>query len=75
MHLVTRIALFLLNELVAALRANVPDLLKRRISGAIQCLGRPAVEELMLEWMNPLLTVDEMDRLKGSESKLELSMG
>ena len=69
MHLVTRIALFLLNELVAALRANVPDLLKRRISGAIQCVGRPAVEELMLEWMNPLLTVEEMVRMVGWHQK------
>jgi len=23
------------------------------------------VEELMLEWMNPLLTIEEMDRLVG----------
>ena len=26
-------------------------------------MNQPAVEELMLELMNPLLTVDEMDRL------------
>ena len=28
-------------------------------------MTQPAEEELMLEWMNPLLTVEEMDRLVG----------
>ena len=57
--------LLLLSELVSALRANDSDAFRRWLSGGIQDLGRPAVEELMLEWMNPQLTVEEMDRLVG----------
>ena len=57
--------LLLLSELVSALRANDSGTFRRWFSGGIQDLGRPAVEELMLEWMNPLLTVEEMDRLIG----------
>ena len=60
-----QVHLLLLSELVSALRANDSDTFRRWLSGGIQDLGRPAVEELMLEWMNPLLTVEEMDRLVG----------
>ena len=35
----TRIALFLMGELVYALRANEPDLFKRWLSGGVQDLG------------------------------------
>ena len=59
----TQMHLLLLSELVSALRANDSDTFRRWLYGGIQDLGRPAVEELMLERMNPLLTVDEMDRL------------
>ena len=52
----TRIALFLLRELVSALRANDPDLFKRWLSGGIQDLGEPAVTELLLDWIDPFLT-------------------
>ena len=34
-------------------------------AGGIKGLGKPAVEELMIEWLNPLLTQDEADRLVG----------
>ena len=44
----THIALFLMGELFAALRANDPDLFKRWPSGGIQDLGEPVVEELLL---------------------------
>ena len=37
----TRIALFLMGELVAALRADDPDLFKRWLSGGVQDLGEP----------------------------------
>ena len=47
----TRIALFLLAELVAALQANDPDTFKRWLYGGIQDLGEPAVTELLLDWM------------------------
>ncbi len=59
----TRIALFLMGELVAALRANDPDTSKRWLCGGIQDLGEPAVTELLMDWLTPLLTVDEKDRL------------
>ena len=61
----TRIALFLLGELVAALRAKDPDLFKRWLSGGIQDLGEPAVTELLLDWLDPFLTEKEQDRLLG----------
>ena len=38
-----RIALFLLGELLAALRANDPDLLKGLLSGGVQDLKEPVV--------------------------------
>ena len=61
----TRIALFLLGELVAALRANDPDAFRQWLSGGVQDLGKPAVTELMTDWMTPLLTQEEADRLVG----------
>ena len=61
----TRIALFLMGELVAALRANDPDLFKRWLYGGIEDLGEPAVTELLLDWFDPFLTVEEQDRLLG----------
>ena len=51
----TRIALFLMGELVAALRANDPDLFKRWLSGGGQDLGEPVVEELLLDWLYSFL--------------------
>ena len=59
----TRITLFLLAELVAALRGNDPDLFKRWLYGGIQGLGNPAVTELVLEWLDPFLTRVERDRI------------
>ena len=61
----TRIALFLMGELVAALRANDTDLFKRWLLGGVQDLGEPVVEELLLDWLDPFLTVEEQDRLLG----------
>ena len=59
----TPIALFLLGELVAALRANDPGTFKRWLCGGIQDLGEQAVTELLRDWLTPLLTVEEKDRL------------
>ena len=59
----TRIALFLIGELVAALRANDPDTFKRWLVGGIQDLGTPAVTELMTNWLTPLLSQEDADRL------------
>ena len=61
----TRIALFLMGELVAALRANDPDLFKRWLYGGVQDIGEPVVEELLLDWLYSFLTVEEQDRLTG----------
>jgi len=61
----TRIALFLMGELVAALRANDPDLFKRWLLGGVQDLGEPAVTELLLDWLYSFLTEAEQDMLLG----------
>ncbi|WP_115022481.1 hypothetical protein [Synechococcus sp. UW69] len=61
----TGIALFLMGELVSALRANDPDAFRCWLSGGVQDLGEPVVEELLLDWLDPFLTVEEQDRLLG----------
>ena len=60
----TRIALFLMGELVRPTRHN-PDPLKRWLSGGVQDLGEPVVKELLLDWLYLFLTVEEQDRLLG----------
>ena len=60
----TRIALFLMGELVAALRANDLDAFRGSLSEGIQELGLTEVEEL-LDWLYPFLTPEEQDRLTG----------
>ena len=53
----TRIALYLMGELVAALRANDSDLFKRWLYGGIEDPGEPAVTEpLLLTGIQPTLT-------------------
>ena len=61
----TQMTLALLQELLLALRANDPDAFKGWLSLGIQDLGEPAVTELLLDWINPILTTDEADRLVG----------
>ena len=61
----TRIALFLMGELVAALRANDPDAFRALLSEGVQELGVTEVEELLLDWLYSLLTAEEQDRLTG----------
>jgi len=58
-----RIALFLLNELVSALRANDPDTFKQWLCGGVQDLGQSAVEGLLLNCLAPFLNASERDRL------------
>ena len=48
----TRIALFLMEELVEALRGNEPDAFRALLSERIQELGVTEVEELLLELHN-----------------------
>ena len=45
--------------------ANEPVLFKRWLYGGIEDLGEPAVTELLLDWLDPFLTVEEQDRLLG----------
>ena len=61
----TRMSLFLMGELVAALRANVSDAFKCWLSGGTQDLGEPVVEELLLDWPDPFLIIEEQDGLLG----------
>tara|TARA_A100001011_G_scaffold332248_1_gene359219 strand:+ start:117 stop:281 length:165 start_codon:yes stop_codon:yes gene_type:complete len=53
MTLDTRIALCLLEQLGAELRANDPDTFKQWLCGGVQTLGKPAVEVLLLNWLAP----------------------
>ena len=59
----TRIALFLMGELVAALRANEPDAFRGLQAEGVQELGATEVEELLLDWLHSFLTAEEQDRL------------
>ena len=54
-----------MGELVVAQRANDPDAFKCWLSGGVQDLGEPLVEELMLNWIDPFLPAEEQDRLLG----------
>ena len=57
--------LALLQELLLALRANDPDGFKYWLAEGVHELGEPAVIELMLDGLNPILTTEEADRLVG----------
>ena len=59
----TRIALFLMGELVAALRDNDPESFRGLLSEGIQEHGVSEVEELLLVWPCSFLTAVEQDRL------------
>ena len=61
----TQLSIALLQELLLALRANEPDAFKAWLSLGIERLGEPAVIELLLDGLNPILTTDEADRLVG----------
>ena len=61
----TRIALFLIGELVASLRANDPESFRGLLSEGIEELGVKEVEELLLDWLYSFLTVEEQERLTG----------
>ena len=42
-----------------------PDAFECWLSGGMKELGEPMVEELLLDWVDPFLTVEEQDRLLG----------
>ena len=60
-----QMTLALLQELLLSLRANDPDGFKGWLAEGVHELGEPAVIELMLDGLNPILTTDEADRLVG----------
>lgn len=68
----TQMHLILLSELVSALRDNDAETFKRWVAGGIQDLGKPAIEEIMIEWLNPLLTQQKADRLIGWQLRVSL---
>ena len=68
----TRIALFLLEQLIAALQANDPDTFKRWLYGGIQDLGEPVVTELLVDWIDPFITEVERDRIVAWHSSVSI---
>ena len=65
MTLDTKMTLALLQELLLALRANDAEGFKGGLAGSREERGRQVVSELMQDWMSPLLTEMEQDRLVG----------
>jgi hypothetical protein len=61
----TQMTLALLQELLLALRANDAEGFKGWLALGLEELGRQVVLELMQDWMSPLLTEMEQDRLVG----------
>ena len=65
MTLDTQMNIALLQELLLALRANDPEDFKAWLSLGIDRLGKLTVIELMVDWIDPILTTDKADRLVG----------
>ena len=65
MTLDTQMTLALLQELLLALRANYAEGFKGWLALGLEELVRQVVIELMQDWMSPLLTEMEHDRLVG----------
>ena len=65
MTLDTQMTLALLQELLLALRANDAEGFKGWLALGLEELGRQVVLELVQDWMSPLLTEMEQDRLVG----------
>ena len=63
MTLDTQTTLALLQELLLALRANDAGGFMEWLALGLEKLGRQVVLELMQDWMSPLLTEGEQDRL------------
>ena len=57
--------LALLQELLLAIRANDAEGFKGWMALGLEELGRQVVVELRQDWMSPLLTEGEQDRLMG----------
>ena len=59
----TQNILALQQKLLLALRANDADSFFNWLSLGVQKLGEPVVTELMMDWIAPLMTEEESDRL------------
>ena len=59
----TQATLALLQELLLALRAHDADSFCEWLYLGVQSLGEHAVAELMMDWIGPMLTEEESDRL------------
>ena len=68
----TQMTLALLQELLLALRANDAEGFKGWLALGLEELGRRVVAELLQDWMSPLLTEMEQDRLVGWHLGLSL---
>ena len=62
-----------MGELVAALRANDPDVFRGLLSEGFQELGVAEVEKLLLDWLCSLLRGEEQDRLMAWQIGVTLS--
>ena len=58
-----RMALFLMGELVAAVRANDSYAFRVLLSEGIEELGVKEMEKLLLDWIYSFLIAEEQDRL------------
>ena len=65
MTLDTQITLALPQELLLALRVNDAEGFKGWLALGLEELGRQVVLDLMQDWISPLLTEMEQDRLVG----------
>ena len=63
MTLDTQMTLALVQELLLALRANDAEGFKGWLALGLEELGRQVVIEMMQDWMSPLLTEGEQERL------------
>ena len=72
MILDSQMTLALLQELLLALRANDAQGFKEWLALGLEELGRQVVLELMQDWMSPLLTEMEQDRLMGWHLSMSL---
>ena len=61
----TRIALFLIRELVKAVHTNDPDEFEGWLTGGVQDLWEPVAEEMLLEWLETLPDVGRAGQAAG----------
>ena len=68
----TQATLALLQELLLALRAHDAGSICEWLYLGVQSLGEHAVADLMVDWIGPLLTEEESDRLLPWQQRVSL---